>query len=158
LIVSIGAPSLGAETPKRRITTQSGAQFFVRPIRPDDAEAYESLVETLSAHDRRFRFFSAWRELPGRLRESLTRVDHINHEAFVAVSVDESEGALCGIVRLIKRSDPGAADFAIVVSQDLRNKGLGYSLMQYIVDYAKASGVERLCGTVLSDNRAMLKI
>ena len=141
------------------LTTLSGQQFTLRPVRPSDALNYKRLVSGLSPDDRRYQFFSALQDLPDALCDSLINVDHTEHEAFVAVRRN-SGGAedLCGVVRLIKDQERNGAEYAIVVSHHCRNMGLGYSLMLYVIDYARYAGLSYIHADVLADNRAMLKI
>lgn len=141
------------------LTTLSGQQFTLRPVRPSDALNYKRLVSGLSPDDRRYRFFSALQDLPDALCDSLINVDHTEHEAFVAVRRNGGAAEdLCGVVRLIKDKERNGAEYAIVVSQHCRNMGLGYSLMLYAIDYARYAGFSYIHADVLADNRAMLKI
>ena len=149
------------------LSTIAGRQFELRPIRASDAESYDRLVSTLSPEDRRYRFFSAFAKLPPGLRDSLTNVDHTTHEAFVAAACGpERCDDISGVVRMIMdgSSDEsrggrgGEAEYAIIVSSRLRGVGLGYSLMQYVIDYARYIGLERLRGDVMTANKAMLQM
>lgn len=141
------------------LTTLAGRQFLLRPIRTSDAESYDRLVATLSPQDRRYRFFSAFSKLPDSLRERLTNVDHRDHEAFVAAEEGASqEKEICGVVRLIKEGARNGAEYAIIVSGRRRGLGLGYSLMQYAIDYARYVKLSYLRGEVLLENTAMMQM
>ena len=141
------------------LSTIAGRQFELRPIRASDAESYDRLVSTLSPEDRRYRFFSAFAKLPPGLRDSLTNVDHTTHEAFVAAACGpERCDDISGVVRMIMDGSGGEAEYAIIVSSRLRGVGLGYSLMQYVIDYARYIGLERLRGDVMTANKAMLQM
>ena len=141
------------------LTTLAGRQFLLRPIRTGDADSYDRLVSTLSPEDRRYRFFSAFNELPDSLRESLINVDHSDHEAFVAAEDGASqETEICGVVRLIKEGANNGAEYAIIVSGQRRGLGLGYSLMQYAIDYARYVKLSYLRGEVLLENKAMMQM
>ena len=41
---------------------------------------------------------------------------------------------------------------------DLKGRGLGWRLMQHLIDYAKAEGLKELYGSVLADNSTMLRM
>lgn len=145
------------------LSTIAGRQFELRPIRASDAESYDRLVSTLSPEDRRYRFFSAFAKLSPGLRDSLTNVDHTTHEAFVAAACGpERCDDISGVVRMIMDGSSdgrgGEAEYAIIVSSRLRGVGLGYSLMQYVIDYARYIGLERLRGDVMTANKAMLQM
>jgi len=158
----------GRMTSASVITTIAGRQFELRRIRPEDADGYDRLVATLSPEDRRYRFFSAFARLPASLRESLTNVDHETHEAFVAAEFGPirndpaRDGPLRddigGVVRMIVDADGAGAEYAIVVSRRLRGVGLGFALMQYVIDYARYAGLSRLHGDVMTENKAMMQM
>lgn len=141
------------------LTTLAGRQFELRPIRASDAESYDRLVSTLSPCDRRFRFFSAFEKLPMAMRDSLTDVDHQTHEAFVAAEFGAASAQeISGVVRIIKDCDHNGAEYAIMVSSRLRGIGLGYSLMRYVIDYARYVNIDHLHGDVMMENSSMLQV
>ena len=45
-----------------------------------------------------------------------------------------------------------------MVRSDLKGAGLGYSLMNQIIDYACARGIQRIFGEVLRENTTMLQM
>ena len=47
-------------------------------------------------------------------------------------------------------------EYAILVRSDLKGRGLGYMLMQMIIEYARAEGLKTIEGQVLAENTAML--
>jgi len=84
----------------------------------------------------------------------LTQLDYDRNMAFVAL--DTSTGALAGISRLSCDPDHVGAEYALLVRTDLQGHGLGWELLGQIVDYAKADGIGRIEGIVLSENTRML--
>ena len=76
--------------------------------------------------------------------------------AFVAL--DEDTGQMLGLVRLIDELDETTAQFAILVRSGLKGHGLGWLLMQRIIDYAKEKGLRRVYGDVLVENTTMLQM
>ena len=41
---------------------------------------------------------------------------------------------------------------------DLKGRGLGWRLMQHLIDYARAEGLEAITGSVLEENTTMLRM
>ena len=76
--------------------------------------------------------------------------------AFVAVA--QNTGELLGVVRLIADPDYTRGEYAILVRSDLKGRGLGWRLMQHLIDYAKAEGLKELHGSVLAENSTMLRM
>jgi acetyltransferase len=74
--------------------------------------------------------------------------------AFIAVN--ESTGEMLGVVRLHTDADYDTAEFAILVRSDQKGHGLGWQLMQLIIEYARAQAIRSVHGQVLQENAAML--
>jgi acetyltransferase len=76
--------------------------------------------------------------------------------AFVAI--DEATGDTLGVVRLHADAAHETAEYAILLRSDLKGRGLGWSLMQLIIEYAKSEGLKRIDGQILQENTVMLKM
>jgi acetyltransferase len=74
--------------------------------------------------------------------------------AFIAI--DEASGQMLGVVRLHASSDYTKGEYAILVRSDLKGRGLGWQLMQLMIEYAGAEGIDTIEGQVLRGNTTML--
>ena len=74
--------------------------------------------------------------------------------AFIAI--EEASGQLLGVVRLHSHANYETGEYAVLVRSDLKGRGLGYLLMQLILEYARAEGLKVIEGQVLSENTTML--
>jgi acetyltransferase len=128
----------------------------IRPIRPDDEGLYGQFFAGVTAADRRLRFFGAGPRLTHGLLATLTQIDYAREMAFVAIGKDTH--ALLGVVRMIADPDYSRGEYAILVRSDLKGRGLGWRLMQHLIDYGKHEGLEELHGFVLADNTGMLQM
>ena len=63
---------------------------------------------------------------------------------------------MLGVVRLHTAADFESAEYAVLVRSDLKGVGLGWLLMEMILEYARAEGVREVRGEVLSQNTTML--
>jgi acetyltransferase len=126
----------------------------VRPIRPTDEILYEDFFAQVSQEDRRLRFFGAGVSLSHGFLARLTQIDYAREMAFVAI--EQLTGALLGVVRLVADPDYVRAEYAILVRSDLKGRGLGWRLMNRLIDYAKHEGLRELSGAVLAGNTTML--
>ena len=63
---------------------------------------------------------------------------------------------MLGVVRLHLNANLDKGEYAILVRSDLKGRGLGWTLMQLIIAYARAEGVRMIEGEVLRENTAML--
>jgi len=74
--------------------------------------------------------------------------------AFIAV--DQRTGALLGVVRLHASANYDKGEYAVLVRSDLKGKGLGWTLMNTMLEYARAEGIAKVEGQVLRENTTML--
>jgi acetyltransferase len=126
----------------------------IRPIRPEDEALYADFFATVTTEDRRLRFFGAGPQLSRGFLARLTQIDYAREMAFVAIA--EATGALLGVVRFIADPDYTRGEYAILVRSDLKGRGLGWRLMQHLIDYARSEGLKELYGSVLAENTTML--
>jgi acetyltransferase len=132
-----------------------GERLTIRPIRPGDAAAHDALFHRLSPEDVRHRFFVAVRELSPVQLDRLTRPDYEREMALIAVR--EGTGETVGVARLAREEDnPQTVEFAVVVQQDVRGRGLAKHLMRRLLEWAACHGVREVVGEILADNPEML--
>lgn len=140
---------------ERTVKVEDVGDVVLRPIRPDDEPQYEKFFTFITPDDLRMRFFTAAPDRTFRFYARMTQIDYAREMAFTAVS---GKGEILGVARLISDPDYRRAEFAVIVRSDLKGKGLGYRLMQQLVDYARAEGLSELYGDVLAANTTMLKL
>ena len=63
---------------------------------------------------------------------------------------------MIGVVRLHADANHEAGEYAILLRSDLKGQGLGWELMQLIIEWAKADGLSAVEGQVLRENTVML--
>ena len=131
-------------------------RIFVRPLRPDDDQRDRALLAHASQQDLRLRFFDSIKEFSPELIASLTHLDYSRAMAFIAI--DEASDETLGVVRLHTDKSREAGEFAILLRSDLKGRGLGWALMQLIIEYAKSQGLKRINGQILQENSVMLKM
>jgi acetyltransferase len=129
-------------------------RVFVRPIRPQDERLYGPFFERVTAEDLRLRFFAPVKDFGHAYVARFTQIDYARAMAFVALQ--EPSGTLLGVVRLHADANYDSGEYAVLVRSDLKGRGLGWLLMQQIIDYARAEGIKSIEGQVLRENTAML--
>ncbi len=141
---------------ERQLQLKSGRSVNVRPVRPEDEGLFEAFFKTVNPEDLRLRFFAPVREFTHAFLARLTQLDYARAMAFVALEPDT--GDMLGAVRLHADPDYRTAEYAILVKSALKGSGLGWGLMQLIIDYADAEGIQTIKGEVLSENTTMLNM
>ena len=129
---------------------------LLRPVRPEDAPAFETLFARLTPEDVRMRFFSPRRALLAVQLARLTQIDYDREMALLLAGAKPDD--ILGVVRLASDPDIDRAEFAITVRSDLKHRGVGKVLMARILDYARSRGLREVFGDVLHDNAAMLAL
>lgn len=136
----------------------AGEKLFIRPIRPEDAEAHGAFFRRLSPSDIRFRFFTPMRALSPEQMARMTQVDYQREIAFIALrgAPPEAPGETVAVARLARELDAKVGEFAIVIQPEWKGRGLGRHLMQRLFDWAGRQGMTEITGQILADNAPML--
>jgi acetyltransferase len=139
---------------QRHIEVKDDWRVFVRPIRPEDEPLIHEFLRHVTAQDLRLRFFAPMKQFTHEFIARLTQLDYARAMAFVAF--DETSGDLVGVVRIHSDSVYETGEYAILLRSDLKGRGLGWALMQLIIEYAKSEGLKIISGDVLAENTVML--
>lgn len=137
-------------------TARGGERILIRRVQPEDTALYPEFLAEVSAEDLRLRFFAHVARFSAEERKKLSHLDYQHEMAFIAL--DEDTGRMLGLVRLKDELDEQTAEFAVLVRSRLKGHGVGWLLMQKVIDYAKEKGLRRVYGDVLAENTAMLQM
>ncbi|MBV9560588.1 MAG: bifunctional acetate--CoA ligase family protein/GNAT family N-acetyltransferase [Bradyrhizobium sp.] len=141
---------------ERHLEVRESWPVFVRPIRPEDEPLIHELLRHVTQHDLRLRFFAPMKEFSHEFIARLTQLDYARAMAFVAF--DEATNELVGVVRIHSDSIYETGEYAILLRSDLKGRGLGWALMQLIIEYARTEGLKIISGDVLHENTVMLEM
>ena len=139
---------------QRHFEVKDGWRVFARPIRPEDEPLLHEFLHHVTSHDLRLRFFAQMKEFSHEFIARLTQLDYARAMAFVAF--DEATNELLGVVRIHSDSIYESGEYAILLRSDLKGRGLGWALMQMIIEYARSEGLKAISGDVLAENTVML--
>jgi acetyltransferase len=141
---------------QRHLEVKGGWRVLVRPIRPEDEPVIHEFLRHITSHDLRLRFFAPMKEFTHEFIARLTQLDYARAMAFVAF--DEATNEMVGVVRIHSDSIYETGEYAILLRSDLKGRGLGWALMQLIIEYAKSEGLKTISGDVLKENTVMLEM
>jgi GNAT superfamily N-acetyltransferase len=138
-------------------TLRDGSPVILRLIQPADKQLLRDGFERLSSESRYRRFFTPKQHLSDDELRYLTEVDQVRHLAIGALRRDEhGHDQGLGVARfVVLDQEPGMAEAAIAVLDEMQGKGLGSLLFQRLVAAATERGVTRFRCEVLGSNRAM---
>lgn len=138
------------------LTTRAGLGLHVRPVRPDDEAIVADFFAKLSPEDLRMRFLSPVRRLDGERLALITQVDYRRTITFLAF--DAADGVLVATAMLAGGPDPERAEVALSVASDLKSQGIGWTLLEHTMRYARARGLKVLQSVESADNLAALRL
>jgi RimJ/RimL family protein N-acetyltransferase len=141
---------------QRHLVLGDGWRIFVRPIGPDDEPLFGDLLLHVSKEDLRLRFFDSIKEFSHQFIAKLTELDY--PRAMALAAFDEASHEMLGVVWLYSDSLHETGEYAILLRSNLKGRGLGWALMQLIIEYAKSEGLSRVYGQILQENSVMLKM
>jgi acetyltransferase len=141
---------------ERQLKLNDGMAVLVRPARPEDEALFREFFAGVTQEDLRLRFFAPVKEFSHPFIARLTQIDYARAMAFIAI--EETSGKMLGGARLHANADYDRGEYAILVRSDLKGRGLGWLLMQLLIEYARAEGIRMIEGQVLSENTTMLKM
>jgi acetyltransferase len=141
---------------QRHIEVKDGWRVFVRPIRPEDEPLIHEFLKHVTMQDLRLRFFAPMKEFTHEFIARLTQLDYARAMAFVAF--EEGTNDVVGVVRIHSDSIYESGEYAILLRSDLKGRGLGWALMQMMIEYARSEGLKTVSGEVLTENTVMLAV
>jgi len=141
---------------ERRLAVSKRKSVFARPVRPEDEAMFHEFFKKVTSADLRLRYFAPVKHIGHAFIARLTQLDYARSMAFVAI--EEKTGEALGVVRLMADANYQTGEYAIMVRSDIKGQGLGWSLMQLMISYARSEGLKRIEGQVLGENTAMLEM
>jgi GNAT superfamily N-acetyltransferase len=141
--------------PYAEVSLADGRRVLIRPMNPSDAEAEHAFIAALSPEARRNRFQEQFTTPSEALVNSLVDVDHVNDEAFVALSEQSRHTEIIGVSRYAVGSDPQQCEIAVTVLDAWQDLGLGTALMRRLIDAARERGIARMVSLDFAENQRM---
>ena len=140
------------------VELRDGRRVTVRTIREDDKDKLQDAIRALSVQSSYYRFFSPLPKLPAKLLERAIRPEAERELQLVAVVGEGAEEKIIGGARYSALADSRDCEFAVAVVDAWHGLGLARSLLETLVQLARARGFERMEGHVLATNKRMLSL
>lgn len=142
----------------RRVRLADGTHLTLRPIKPEDESLWMDMLANCSRETiyARFRYFFQWES-----HDTATHYCYIDYDRQIAIVAElnqEGNRRLLGVGRLISDPDHETAEYAVLITDDWQNKGLGSILTDYCLEIAKKWQVKRIVAETTTDNQRMLSL
>ena len=150
--------------PTHTFEAKNGLLVWIRPMRPDDTQNLVDIFAHLSPESRYLRFHEA-------LTHASSHLVHDTAAGFATMPAEKGKGWLAfadlpdqpcapvGGIRYVRLADePGVAEVALTVRDDLHGQGIGRELLYLLAKQARTEGIRKLTAIVQADNRAVLRL
>ncbi len=138
-----------------KIRREDGSFLILKPIEPSDTKALQDFLCQIRASEIDHRFIPPVHCLHPSQLNRLTQIDYDREMSFVA---QEADGTFSGLARSLLSPRISEAEFAVIVSEEAKGKGIGKILVKALTAYHKNLGTKALSGTVSAENQAMLTL
>jgi acetyltransferase len=136
-----------------------GQPVLLRPIKPEDGLQHIEFFNSLDPEDVRMRMFVRMRELSHAQLARMTQIDYNREMAFIATrKCDDDTWETLGVARVIFDPDNVSAEFAIIVRSELKGKGLGWMLMNKLIQHCRDRGTLEIVGETLTYNKGLIAL
>lgn len=137
------------------LITRTGFEFAVRSVVPFDESALAELFSHVDKEDIRFRFLSPRR--PGHeMFKELIEVDNDRKKSYLAIAPDGKTVIANAMVAADAANE--CAEVAIAMHRDYKGKGVGWTLLKYIVEQEKRKGVKKLQSIESRENHEAIEL
>jgi len=142
----------------KRVTLPDKTEITLRPIKPEDEPLWRELLAGCSRESiyARFRYFFRW-----ETHEAAIHYCFIDYDREIAIVAELNQGEtrkLLGVGRLIADPDHETVEYAVLVSDEWQNKGLGSILTEHCMEIAKKWNLRRIVAETTTDNRRMISV
>jgi acyl-CoA synthetase (NDP forming)/GNAT superfamily N-acetyltransferase len=145
--------SPSAETSTYALLTD-GSTVEIRAAEPKDAEAVREMHAAMSPDNVYLRFFSLSPRAAETEARRVTREPGPDHAALLAWLGKR----LVGVASYEATGEPGVAEIAFAVPDDMHRRGIATLLLEHLVSLARRRGYRAFAAQTLSENAAMLAV
>jgi acetyltransferase len=138
-------------------TLANGTRVLIRPIKPEDEEKHFAFFHSLSRQTNYYRFFSYRKKLTHEQITRFTQIDYDREMAIIALVEENGKEKTIGVNRLVYYPRDDRYEFALVVTDDWQDKGVGKVLMEKLISIARDRGIKTIYGNILAENNRMIQ-
>ncbi|HET7017605.1 MAG TPA: GNAT family N-acetyltransferase, partial [Streptosporangiaceae bacterium] len=144
-----------------------GTTVLIRPARAEDSEAVRQMHEQMSPDNIYLRFFSPSKLSAAREARRVTRPPSPDHCALLAwlgsaarrgTTPSNPRERLVGLASYEPTEEPGVAEIAFAVTDDMHGRGIATLLLDHLVSNARLRGLRAFKAQALAANAAMLRV
>jgi acetyltransferase len=130
----------------------------LRPIKPEDEPLWQEMLARCSDETIRRRFRAQFKRTSHEVATRYCFIDYDRDMTIVAEVRDNKSPTMLGVVNLFSDASRESAEYAIIVSDESRRKGLADLLTEYCIEIAASWGLKRLYAATDFKNNPMLSL
>lgn len=131
-----------------------GTTVEIRQAAPGDLAAVQHFHEVMSPDNLYLRFFSMSKRAAEEEARRVCRPSGPDHAALLAWLEDR----VAGVASYEPTSEPGVAEVAFAVADDLHGRGIATLLLEHLVSLGQARHLQAFSAQTLPENIAMLRV
>ncbi|MFA5628965.1 MAG: GNAT family N-acetyltransferase [Dehalococcoidales bacterium] len=135
-----------------RFFNDDGLTLKIRPINPNDTEAWVVFVNGLSHYSKYYRFHRMIKDVTANDAQPFCNIDYTNSFALVAELETADSSKIIAVGRYARINNTNHAEFAIVVDDKFQKRGIGAEIMKTLAQIAYENGITTFEGFTLIEN------
>jgi len=140
------------------LTTKTGRQIFIRPVKISDEPLLKDFFYSLSDRSIQRRFISARKDMPHERLQNFVIIDYTKEIVLVVVDGNRENPTIIAVGQYGIDEASHTAEVAFAVRDDQQNSGIGFELLKYLTYLAKRQGLLGFTADVLVENKPMLHV
>ncbi|MGD0765106.1 MAG: GNAT family N-acetyltransferase, partial [Dehalococcoidia bacterium] len=140
------------------VVLKDGSTVHLRPIQPDDDDAWLFLFSRLSPQTIYYRFHHVIAEVTRAEAQTYTNVDYENTFALVAILGEPPDERIIAIGRFARLANPERAESAFLVEDSHQGRGISTHLLEHLATAAREKGIKVFEAEVLGENKDMMRV
>ena len=140
------------------VSTKTGVQIFIRPVKISDEELLKDFFYSLSDKSIERRFISSRKDMPHEILQNFVVIDYTKEVVLVVFRGDRENPIIVGVGQYGIDESTHTAEVAFAVRDDQQNSGIGFELLKYLTYLAKRQGLLGFTADVLVENKPMLHV
>jgi len=139
-------------------TFKNNVTVHFRPIKPSDEDGMRRLFYRFSDQGVFYRYFSHVQAMPHVRMQEYTSVDYRQTMSIVGIIADGGIEKIIAEGRYVRFARSPFADVSFIVDEKYQGVGIAPFMLRMLMDNAKKNGIKGFNATILTTNKAMIRV
>lgn len=143
-------------------TLPEGIEVLIRPIRPEDEPLMVAFNNTLSPESIYLRYFHPVAAAQLATHEQLARLCFIDYDREMTLVAErtlaDGRHEIVAIGQLTKLHGTNDAEFAVLVSDEFQQRGVGTELLRRLIEIGHDEQLDHIVAEILPENEGMRRV